>query len=57
VLEVVELLEGDLGAEAESSGKVWVDAVDAVRAVLAATTIEAVAEEEARAAGAQMYYI
>ncbi len=57
VLEVVELLEGDLGAEAKSSGKVWTDAVEAVRAVLGATTIEAVAEEEARAAGAQMYYI
>ena len=57
VLEVVELLEGELGAEAASSGQVWVDAVDAVRAVLRATTIEAVAEEEARAAGAQMYYI
>lgn len=57
VLEVVELLEGDLGAEAKSSGPVWVDAVEAVRAVLGATTIEAVAEREARAAGAQMYYI
>ena len=57
VLEVVELLEGDLGAEAEVSGKVWLDAVEAVRSVLGATTIEAVAEDEARAAGAQMYYI
>ena len=57
VLEVVELLEGDLGAEAEDSGKVWEDAVEAVRSVLGATTIEAVAEQEARAAGAQMYYI
>ena len=57
VLEVVELLEGDLGAEAEASGPVWVDAVEAVRSVLGATTIEAVAEQEARAAGAQMYYI
>ena len=57
VLEVVELLEGDLGAEAEGSGKVWEDAVEAVRSVLGATTIEAVAEQEARAAGAQMYYI
>ena len=57
VLEVVELLEGDLGADAASSGKVWVDAVEAVRSVLGATTIEAVAEEEARTAGAQMYYI
>ena len=57
VLEVVELLEGDLGAEADSSGPVWVEAVEAVRSVLGATTIEAVAEQEARAAGAQMYYI
>ena len=57
VLEVVELLEGDLGAEAEASGPVWVEAVEAVRSVLRATTIEAVVEQEARAAGAQMYYI
>ena len=57
VLEVVELLEGELGAEAEDSGKVWVEAVEAVRSVLAAATIEAVAEEEAREAGAPMYYI
>ena len=57
VLEVVELLEGDLGAEAEASGPVWMEAVEAVRSVLGATTIEAVAEQEARAAGAQMYYI
>lgn len=57
VLEVVELLEGELGAEAEASGKVWVDAVEAARSVLGATTIEAVAEQEAREAGAPMYYI
>lgn len=57
VLEVVELLEGDLAAEAESAGKLWLDAVDAVKSVLGATSIEDVAEQEARAAGAQMYYI
>jgi Rrf2 family protein len=57
VLDVVELLEGDLVAEAASSAKVWVEAVEAVRSVLGSTTIEAVAEDEARAAGAQMYYI
>jgi Rrf2 family transcriptional regulator, cysteine metabolism repressor len=57
VLEVVELLEGELAAEAEASGKVWVDAVEAARSVLGATTIEAVAEQEAREAGAPMYYI
>lgn len=57
VLEVVELLEGDLGAEAASSGPVWVEAVDAVKGVLAGTTIADVAERDAQAAGAQMYYI
>ena len=56
-LEVVELLEGELGAEAGEAGQVWVEAVDAVRAVLARTTIADVAEQEARAAGATMYYI
>lgn len=57
VLEVVELLEGELGAEAEESGPVWVEAVNAVREVLGSTTVADVAEREAQAAGAQMYYI
>jgi Rrf2 family transcriptional regulator, cysteine metabolism repressor len=57
VLEVVELLEGELGADAPASGQVWQDAVEAVRSVLAGTTIADVAEREAQAAGAQMYYI
>ena len=54
VLEVVELLEGELGAEAAASGQIWVEAVDAVKGVLAGTTIAQVAEREA---GASMYYI
>lgn len=57
VLEVVELLEGELGAEAASAGPVWADAVDAVRQVLAGVTVAEVAEREAQAAGATMYYI
>ena len=57
VLEVVELLEGELGAEAAASGEVWTEAVSAVRGVLAKTTIAEVAEREAQAAGASMYYI
>jgi Rrf2 family cysteine metabolism transcriptional repressor len=57
VLEVVELLEGELGTEASESGPVWQDAVDATKAVLSGTTIADVAEREAQAAGAQMYYI
>ncbi len=57
VLEVVELLEGELGADAEKSGPIWIEAVEAVRAVLGGSTIADVAEKEARAAGASMYYI
>ena len=57
VLEVVELLEGELGAEAAASGPLWTEAADAVKNVLAATTIADVAEREARDSAAPMYYI
>jgi Rrf2 family transcriptional regulator, cysteine metabolism repressor len=57
VLEVVELLEGELGGDAQEAGPVWADAVEAVRGVLTRTTIGEVAEREAQEAGAQMYYI
>ena len=57
VLEIVELLEGELGAEAASGGPIWTEAADAVRAVLSATTIADVAEREARDSAAPMYYI
>ena len=57
VLEVVELLEGELGTEAAANGPIWTDATDAVRAVLAGTTIADVIEQETRAAGAAMYHI
>ena len=56
VLDVVELLEGELGQEAPA-GTVWSEAVEAVRSVLESTTIAEIAEREAQAAGAQMYYI
>ncbi len=54
VLEVVEALEGTLGAEATG---VFADAVAALRAQFAEVTIAEVAAREARAAGAAMYYI
>jgi Rrf2 family transcriptional regulator, cysteine metabolism repressor len=57
VLEVVELLEGELGADAAESGVIWTEAVEAVRGVLAGSTIAELAERESQAAGAQMYYI
>jgi Rrf2 family protein len=54
VLEVVELLDGPLGADAEG---VFGEAVAAARAVLEDTTIADVVERETREAGAAMYHI
>jgi Rrf2 family cysteine metabolism transcriptional repressor len=53
VLEVVELLDGPLGA---GTTGIFAEAADAARAVLAATTIAEVIEREAREGGV-MYYI
>ena len=58
VLDVVEALEGRLGAEpGADAADVWTEAIDALRLKLQATTIADVAQREARAAGASMYYI
>src|SRR5215212_2545176 len=57
VLEVVELLEGELGTDAPANGAVWTEAVDAVKSVLGGSTIAEVAEREAQASGTPMYYI
>jgi Rrf2 family protein len=54
VLEVVELLDGPVGA---GSYGVFKEAADAARAVLERTTIADVIEREAREAGAAMYHI
>jgi Rrf2 family protein len=54
VLEVVELLDGRVGAGAQG---VFKEAADAARALLARTTIADVIEREAREAGATMYHI
>jgi len=54
VLEIVELLDGPLGREAEG---VFADAADAARSIFARTTIADVVEREAREAGVAMYYI
>ena len=56
VLEVVEALEGRLGNDAQA-GDIWTEAIDALRLKLQAITIAEVAQREARAAGAAMYYI
>ena len=54
VLDIVELLDGPLGADAEG---VFADAAAAARAVLSQQTIADVVERENRDAGASMYYI
>ena len=54
VLELVELLDGPVGRDAEG---VFADAAAAAREVLAGTTVADVVEREAREAGAAMYYI
>jgi Rrf2 family protein len=54
VLEIVELLDGPLGREAEG---VFADAADAAREVLARTTIADVIEREVHEAGGRMYHI
>jgi Rrf2 family transcriptional regulator, cysteine metabolism repressor len=54
ILEIVELLEGPLGAGSEG---VFADAAAAARATLATATIADALEREQREAGAAMYYI
>jgi Rrf2 family transcriptional regulator, cysteine metabolism repressor len=54
VLEVVELLDGPLGADADG---IFAEATAATRAVLEGATIADVVERENRQAGAHMYYI
>ena len=54
VLEVVELLDGPLGRDAQGP---FADAAQAARKVLEETTIADVIEREARAANAPMYHI
>jgi Rrf2 family cysteine metabolism transcriptional repressor len=54
VLELVELLDGPLGADATG---VFAVAAGAARAVLAEATVASIAEAEIRATGAPMYHI
>ena len=54
VLEIVELLDGPVGREAEG---IFAEAAGAARGVLDSTTVADVIERERREAGAAMYYI
>lgn len=57
ILEVVELLEGEIGQGASEHGPLWEDVVRAVKDVLAGHTLRDVVEREAQQAGATMYWI
>jgi Rrf2 family protein len=54
VLEIVELLDGPLGRDAEG---IFADAAEAARKVLMQTTIADVLEREMHESGASMYHI
>jgi Rrf2 family cysteine metabolism transcriptional repressor len=54
VIEVVELLDGPVGAGSEG---LFADAAEAARQVLAGSTVADIVERENREAGATMYYI
>jgi Rrf2 family cysteine metabolism transcriptional repressor len=54
VLEIVELLDGPLGRDAEG---IFGDAAEAARKVLGETSIADVIDRELREAGASMYHI
>jgi Rrf2 family cysteine metabolism transcriptional repressor len=60
VLDLVELLDGEIAAEGDSASDpagVWAAAVVALREVLGGTTVADIVQREADAAGTQMYYI
>lgn len=57
VLEVVELLEGEVGQGAGAMGAPWTEISEQVRERLGGTTIGDVAQAEAHEAGAAMYWI
>jgi Rrf2 family cysteine metabolism transcriptional repressor len=56
VLEVTELLDGELGSGPGSTDQVWTEAVTALRTSLRSTSIAHLAEREAET-NAPMYYI
>jgi Rrf2 family cysteine metabolism transcriptional repressor len=54
VLEIVELLDGPLGAGSEG---IFAKAADAARDILSKTTVADIVEQEKKDAGVAMYYI
>jgi len=56
VLEITELLDGELGAGADIDS-IWAEAADALKGVLGRTTIADIAERESEETSSPMYYI
>ena len=56
VLEVTELLDGELGSGPGATDQVWTEATSALRSVLRATSIAELADREADT-NSPMYYI
>jgi len=57
VLEVVQALDGVVGAEGEEAGGIWADGVEALRSIFRDTTVADIASREARESDSGMYYI
>ena len=57
VLEVVQVLDGKVGDEADEAGGIWAEGVAALRKVFGQTTIAEVARREAEEASSGMYFI
>ena len=57
VLEVVQALDGRIGAEGTEAGGIWADGVDALRRVFEGSTIADVARREDAETSGGVYYI
>jgi len=57
VLEVVQALDGKVGAEADEAGGIWKEGVESLRDVFSRTTIADIARREADEVGSGMYHI
>jgi Rrf2 family protein len=57
VLEVVQALDGVVGAEGKEAGGIWAEGVEALRAIFRETTIAEIAARQAEGAGPPMYHI
>ena len=57
VLEVVQALDGRIGAEAAEAGGIWSEGVEALRAVFDGATIADVARREEAEGGKDIYHI